>query len=109
MNRNQLRMLAADHPVGDPFRGTPYGERLDPGSVALAFGSLFVSSMMSDNNSGPAAAPAPVVAPPTVMPTPDDDAMKAAQRKQLAANQARRGRDSTILSNPNDTADLLGG
>lgn len=51
---------------------------------------------------------APVAAAPTVMPTPDDDAMKAAQRKQAMANQARRGRESTILSDPM-SSDLLGG
>lgn len=57
-------------------------------------------------------APAQVGAPPglptpTPMPTPDDDAAKAAKRRQMTALSQRRGRQSTILSEP-ASSDLLG-
>lgn len=116
MNRNQIRLLGL--PVGQPDRGPAFGERLDPATFTFAtiapalFGSVagaVVSSALSDSGGSAAvSAPAPVAAAPTVMPTPDDTAMKAAQRKLLAATQARRGRDSTILSDP-ASGDLLGG
>lgn len=45
------------------------------------------------------AAPKPApVPPPAVMPTADDDAIKAAQRQKQAAIQAQSGRASTIYS-----------
>ena len=56
---------------------------------------------------GDSAAP-PSPSTPAVMPTPDDDATKAAKRKQLSALSQRRGRQSTILSEP-VSSDLLGG
>lgn len=56
----------------------------------------------------PAAPKTPEVATPTVMPTPDDEAAKRAKAKQTAALTQRRGRQSTILSDP-VSADLLGG
>jgi hypothetical protein len=41
--------------------------------------------------------PAPTA--PEPMPTPDDDAIKAAKRRSIAANLSRtQGRESTILS-----------
>lgn len=39
-----------------------------------------------------------VEAQPTVMPTPDDDAIKAVRRRRAAEMQMRGGRASTILS-----------
>lgn len=42
---------------------------------------------------------------PTVMPGADDEAVKAARRRQIAEIQARSGRASTILSQ----SDTLGG
>lgn len=51
----------------------------------------------------------PEVPKPTVMPTPDDEAMKAEKRKKLSSLSQRRGRQSTILSDNTQSADLLGG
>lgn len=45
---------------------------------------------------------------PTVMPEPDDEAAKRAKRKLAGTLQQRKGRQSTILSEPVST-DLLGG
>lgn len=50
----------------------------------------------------------PVVAPPTPMPTPNDDAAQQAKRKAQRELAARRGRQSTILTQET-TGDLLGG
>jgi hypothetical protein len=49
----------------------------------------------------------PEIKPPTVMPDPEgnDEAVKAARRRQIAEMQARSGRASTILSQ----SDQLGG
>lgn len=47
----------------------------------------------------------PKLKPPTVMPDTDDEAVKAARRRQIAEVQARSGRASTILSQ----SDTLGG
>lgn len=37
---------------------------------------------------------------PTVMPTTNDEQVKAAKRRQIAEMQARSGRASTMLSDP---------
>ncbi len=47
----------------------------------------------------------PTASAPTVMPTPDDDAVQQAKKRQIAEIQARSGRASTILSG----GDQLGG
>ena len=52
----------------------------------------------------PAPAPAPVVEKPPVMPTPDDEAIRQAKKKSIAAVVGRQGRASTILSD----SDTLG-
>jgi hypothetical protein len=44
----------------------------------------------------------PDVKAPAVMPTPDDDAVKAAARRRVAAMQTRSGRVSTFLSDGDD-------
>ena len=44
--------------------------------------------------------PAPVVTPPPVMPLPDDDEIAKVRKRSLAAQLARRGRQSTILTDP---------
>lgn len=51
------------------------------------------------------AAPA-VEAPAPVMPMADDEAVKRARKRSIAAQMGRRGRDSTILT---DSSDRLGG
>jgi hypothetical protein len=45
---------------------------------------------------------APSIKEPAVMPTPDDDAVRAAARRKMAATQSRSGRVSTILSGDDD-------
>ncbi len=60
----------------------------------------------------PAAAPAPlastpVIAPVPVMPVVDDAAVQMAKKRSIAAQQQRRGRASTILTD--QTNDPLGG
>ena len=52
----------------------------------------------------PATVVMPVIPEPTVMPSQDDAAMKRKKKKSLAEQQARGGRQSTILS----TSDKLG-
>lgn len=51
---------------------------------------------------GPKAAPAPeaVGEPPPVMPTPDDEMMQLAKKRSLTEMMRRRGRASTILTDP---------
>lgn len=49
--------------------------------------------------------PAPAVEPPPAMPTPDELAVKNAQRRSVATQRARRGRLSTIFTE----GDGLGG
>ena len=53
--------------------------------------------------------PAPTVEKPAVMPTPDDDAVKKAKRRSLVEQMQRKGRESTILTEGTDAADVLGG
>lgn len=45
---------------------------------------------------------APVIEPPTVMPLPDDQAVQKAKKKSISAQMARRGRQSTILTQNDD-------
>lgn len=44
--------------------------------------------------------PATALPPPPPMPTPDDEAVKLAQRRSVATQRARRGRLSTIFTDP---------
>ena len=53
---------------------------------------------------------APGIQKPALMPTPNDDQVRAAKRRQIAEVQARSGRASTILSQADvATDDKLGG
>lgn len=108
MNRTQIRMLQAYYPAGDAHRGAPYGERLDPTTLAVAAigGALFSAISAPDS---PQAAPQAPIAAPTVMPIPDDAAVKKAQQRQLQGLATRRGRQSTILDDSTNSGDLLGG
>jgi hypothetical protein len=54
-------------------------------------------------NSKKTPAPAPTPATPAVMPTPDDEAIRAARRRSIVQQLSRGGRSSTIL-----TGDKLG-
>lgn len=77
-----------------------------PSLIGTLAGGL-VSTMKDD---APAPAPAaviPEVEPPTTMPSPNSQESRAAKRKSIAQQMARRGRASTILT---DSADAkLGG
>lgn len=56
----------------------------------------------------PSVVPPPVIAPPPVMPTPDDESVRKARRRSLAAQYGRRGRASTRLSDQQGESDTLG-
>lgn len=62
-----------------------------------------VSGISSIFKGSPAA---PVLAKPEPMPTPDEDAMKRARQRSIAAQLARSGRQSTILTD--QSSDFLG-
>lgn len=51
--------------------------------------------------------PQPTIPPPVQIPLPDDEAVKAAKKKSLAAQKGRSGRQSTILTGT-DATDTLG-
>jgi hypothetical protein len=71
----------------------------DPATIALigagAIGGTILGGAMNK--------PPPAIQAPPVMPTPDDEAVKRARRRSLAAQLGRRGRQSTILSQGDDT------
>lgn len=79
-------------------------------SLIGGLGAMAIGSMLKDDAPAPAAAPAaviPEVEPPTTMPTANSRESKAAARRSMAQQMARRGRASTILT---DNADAkLGG
>lgn len=76
--------------------------------VAAGVGSILTSAKSLFGGGGGGDMPAPPAIPkPTVMPTPDDEAVRAQKRRQLSALSQRRGRQSTILSEPT-SSDLLG-
>ena len=81
-------------------------------SLAATVGSALVSTLFSDGPSAaPEVAPAPDVEPPPVMPIPDGEAATKARRRSIAKSMARRGRQSTILTDPvtgGDAGDALG-
>ena len=71
--------------------------------------TMAVSSLLKDDEP-PAPAPAaviPEVEPPTPMPTPNSRESRAAARRSMAQQMARRGRASTILTDDSDSK--LGG
>jgi hypothetical protein len=67
---------------------------------------LSAVQMMTSKKGGSAAAPTVTKSP--VMPTADDAATKAAERRSLAGQAQRKGRQSTILENDSTVGDLLG-
>ena len=76
------------------------------GSIFGSLASSVIGSMFSSDK-GSSAPPPPAASEPTVMPTADDAAVKNAKRKSIAAQVARRGRASTILSDSG--SETLGG
>lgn len=65
-----------------------------------------IGSIFGDDDDRPALAPAviapPVFEPPPIMPVADDEATNRAKKKSIAAQVARRGRASTILTQNED-------
>lgn len=55
------------------------------------------------------APPPPVPEPVEPMPTMDSDSILAVKKKSLQAQTARQGRASTILTDPTEVTDKLGG
>lgn len=81
-------------------------------SAAIALGATILGGVAGNavarrSASGAASDPPPPPPPPAPMPTPGDDNTRAAERRALAAQMARRGRSSTILSQP-DSGSKLG-
>lgn len=105
------RFWQIDFPVGDAQRGPAFGERCDPGTVGLigAVGGALggVGSLIGALGGGGDSPAPPTPSAPTVMPTPDDEAARAAKRKALAGQAQRRGRQSTDLTGVS-SGDLLG-
>lgn len=77
------------------------------GLLGLAGGLL--GSLFGGKESAPAPLPAPVIEKPPVMPVPDDQAVKTAKKRSLVDQMQRKGRQSTILTDGTDAADVLGG
>lgn len=78
------------------------------GGAVKSVGKL-VTSVLGIEQPQPQAAleTPPAVEPPPPMPLPDDAAVRAQQRKSVATQRMRRGRQSTILSAANEEG--LGG
>lgn len=72
----------------------------DPGTLLAIGAGIAGGSILNSALNKPSA---PTVTAPPVMPTPDDDAMRRARRRSLAAQLGRRGRQSTILSQGDET------
>lgn len=97
--------LYTDWAMAEPvtaFAATTFGKTLLSGVASGLVGSLFGG----DKKPQQQAAPPPVEAP-TVMPTPDGQAAKDAQKRSLVAQIQRRGRASTILTG-DDTNEAMG-
>ena len=80
----------------------------DPKTALMTFMSPAAAPLMSQLSESPQVDPPPVT-PPTVMPTPDDKAIQDAKRRSIAAQMARRGRASTILTGNQSGGETLGG
>ena len=64
-----------------------------------------ITSMLDDQSK----VQAPALSTPTIMPVPDDQAVQQAKRRSIAAQMARRGRASTILTDGQSSGETLGG
>lgn len=63
--------------------------------------------LFTSEEAPPPSAPSVAAEPVPIMPTPDDAAVKQAQRRSKLAQRRRSGRSSTILSDPTES-DTLG-
>lgn len=80
-------------------------------AVSSILGSVLgtvVSSIFAKKGGRGEEPAAPTQSKPTVMPTPDDQAVQQAKRRQIASDVARRGRASTILTE-SASSEKLGG
>jgi len=74
--------------------------------VGKVAGAIGVGSVVKSLIGGKKKKDAPVEAPEPVMPIADDEAVREARRRSIAAQMGRGGRQSTILS---DDSTKLGG
>lgn len=72
---------------------------------AIAAGVSIISGVKTLFTKAPKSEAAPAVSEPTVMPTEDSAMVAEAKRRSLAAQVARGGRDSTVLTD----SDSFGG
>ncbi len=72
-------------------------------------GSMAMKALFQPDAQTTPPAATPTVEAPPVMPTPGDANSTAAKRAGIAAQIARRGRASTILTDQPQTGDALGG
>lgn len=75
-------------------------------SIVGSLASTVLGNMFGGDEKPSTPAP-PAPSEPTVMPTADDESVKQAKRRSIAAQVARRGRASTILTDTE--SEKLGG
>ena len=85
-------------------------------TILSAVAGKIVGDIFSDDPAGDdlhrRVYPPPEVEDPPVMPISDDKAAATARRRSIAKSMSRRGRQSTILTDPvtgGDAGDALGG
>lgn len=76
--------------------------------AAAGAAASILGLLTRDDSSAQISAATPTVAPVTPMPAPNDEAATAVKKKMAVALSARRGRQSTILSDNTQSTDLLG-
>lgn len=99
LRKTAHKVVKKSHQVLNPVGYKLYGEK------ALDKTADWTSENVWNDPVAPEADPATAAATPMVMPDTDDEALAKARRKRIAAQRARSGRTSTVLS---DT-DGLGG
>jgi len=90
-SRSIIKMLA-----GDPE--TIFSDIKNPPTITELLGEKSKGQKAAE--AAAAAAEAPTVEPPPPMPMPDDESAQAARRRSIAAQRSRRGRVSTIFTQP---------
>ena len=105
LRKQNMKYWIAEMPIGDPFGGAAFGQKNDPMTIVSGLAASVLSSVLTPNQSGPAA---PQLTPPT--PMPGEAETKAAERASIAEQLRRRGRASTVLTDQTGagTTDKLG-
>lgn len=86
--------MCTDAMAGPLMAAIPALTAMSGSTLALtAAGAVGAKALMNKMKSK-----APAVQSPAVMPTPNDEAVKAARQREIAAMQSRSGRASTVLS-----------